>query len=133
MDDHLISGEVGNAKWDAVTRATKEAFEWTDLESVAFDHCGVQWKQDLSTGTVMFSQEKYTDDNLEIELSTDRRKEKDNEGTEKEKKMLAGAGGCLQWIMTKSDPIHAVELNLLQSECKNAKVDILDNYFVKKW
>eukprot|EP00969_Alexandrium_andersonii_P003817 165159-Alexandrium_andersonii.AAC.1 len=69
---------------------------------------GVQWKQDPSTGMVTLSQEKYLHDNLEeIELSTDRRKEKDNDCTEKEKKMLAGAGGCLRWIVAQSDPIHA--------------------------
>ena len=93
-DDYWLAGEVGDDVWDAAVLAAKEAFEWTDWESLAVDHRGAQWKKDPSTGTVTLNQDKYNNANIEeIGLNAGRKTEKDCGCTEKENKLLASAWG----------------------------------------
>eukprot|EP00969_Alexandrium_andersonii_P311227 13752223-Alexandrium_andersonii.AAC.1 len=97
-------------KWARLEARIREAFEWGDWEVQEFTQCGVEWRQNPVDLSIDMDQLKYLRENVhEIPISAERAKDKESGVTEDEARRLSRALGTLQWLVTQTDPLNAVE------------------------
>ena len=126
VDDFLFCGRENCATWKSLCDQIRRKFQWGTWEDdqTGFTQCGV-FIQRLSDGGFELSQKQYVDDLKEISISSERRRNMQEDTTEREKSKLRAALGALSWHAQQVGPHVAASVSLLLSQVNCSKVQQL--------
>ena len=124
VDDFLFSGPSDCAEWNGILTEIKNRFKWTDWESKSFTQCGVQ-VEEQSDGSFHLSQTAYVEKIPEIFLNATRKKQTEENTTDREKGQLRATLGALSWYAQQTAPHVSAEVGLLLSEVSKSTVDTI--------
>ncbi|CAK0867695.1 unnamed protein product [Prorocentrum cordatum] len=123
VDDFLIAGD-GGVRWRDIEVKLQKAFRWTPWEEGSFKQTGLSVMQTAS-GEITIHQKEFIDNITEINISQERRKQRDQKLTDKEMTMLRGALGEIQWVATQTMPKYQAQCSIFQSSGPMATVETL--------
>ncbi|CAE7758749.1 RE1 [Symbiodinium sp. CCMP2456] len=123
VDDFLFGGSKQDQGWQDILQQIKEKFKWGDWESDRFVQCGVQIEQ-CEEGFKL-SQAKYVDTIREIPLSSQRRRDKHQTTTDREKSQLRALLGAISWHAQQVSPHFSAPVSLLLSEVAQSTVSTI--------
>ena len=106
VDDFLLCGQDGNTQWEQIVEQVWKAFRWSPWEQWCFMQTGLQVRQNPKTFEIELDQKEYLYSVEEIDVSAERRKQREAPITEKERTLLRGLLGDLQWLCTQTNMEH---------------------------
>ena len=119
VDDFFWGGTL--AFKEQVIDRVKNRFEISHEDSSSFKYCGSQYIQ--YPGKIIAHQQSYIDN---MEFIPVKRKDKNSELNRKEKRLLRGAAGQLNWVASQTRPDMAFDACAAFVSLKNATIcDIL--------
>lgn len=124
VDDFMFSGHPEDKVWQAVEKAIKAEYRWTDWEQDKFVQCGVLIEREQD-GSYSLSQEKYVEDLKYIPIRASRKRDKHSHTDEYEKTQLRALLGGISWHAQQVAPHFSAEVGLLLSEVNQSTVDTL--------
>ena len=84
VDDFMFAGREDDPLWKEVCAQIRSRFKWGESMEHEFVQCGVKIKR-LADGSFELTQGQYIDDLREIALSSERRRQRENQTSEREK------------------------------------------------
>ena len=122
VDDFLFAGPRDHSGWNQVIERIQKRFKWSDWEEKSFVQCGVTIEEQAD-GSFHLSEPGYVDKIAEINVRSQRRKEKNLPTTEREKTSLRALLGGLSWHAQQVAPHFSAEVSLMLSEVKDSTVE----------
>ncbi|CAE7241426.1 RE1 [Symbiodinium sp. CCMP2592] len=123
VDDFLFAGSDHDQEWQEILRKIKERFKWGDWERDEFIQCGV--KVEKVPGGYALSQAQYVEGLSEIPLNAQRKRQRKENTSEREKSQLRAALGSLSWVAQQTAPHLSAEVSLLLSEVSTSTVETI--------
>ncbi|OLP85776.1 Copia protein [Symbiodinium microadriaticum] len=123
VDDFLFAGKSGDVLWESKLQAIKDRFKWGDWEQNKFTQCGVVVEQ--VEGGFELSQPSYLDKVNEIGVNANRRKNREETTSERERTQLRALLGGISWHAQQVAPYLSAEVGLLLSEVTRSTVDTI--------
>ncbi|CAK9042331.1 unnamed protein product [Durusdinium trenchii] len=105
-------------------KSIQERFRRGEFEEGKFTQCGVQVEQH-SDNSFSLLQEKYMTHTVSVPLSSERRKQRKEPTTDKEKKALRGVLGALSWHCNQVAFRFSAYVSLFLSEIANSTVETI--------
>lgn len=124
VDDFLFVGDASDDVWMRAKKSIQEKFRWGEFEEKRFTQCGVQIEQHADY-SFSLNQEKYMSHTIPIPLTAERRKQRKEETTEKEKKALRGVLGALSWHCSQVGYRFSAYVSLHLSEVPSSTVETI--------
>ena len=118
MDDFLFVGSPSDDVWMSAKKSIQGRLRWGEFEEGKFTQCGVQVEQH-SDNSFSLLQEKYMTHTVPVPLSSERRKQRKEPTTDKEKKALRGVPGALSWHCNQVAFRFSAYVSLFLSEIAN--------------
>ena len=133
VDDFLLGGRSTDPEWLAIRSRIQGLFEWGEWEKNVFTQAGLEVRQLMNYGFEL-TQEQYITKVDPIELTTERRRQKNSPITEKERTAMRGVLGSINWRAVNSDPLACAWHSELQSKVKDGTVaDIIELNKFLRW
>lgn len=121
VDDFLWAGT--ERFQHSVIMRLKQTFRISKENAAMFTYIGIELQK--TNEGIYVSQKKYLEDLKEIEIETNRRKEKQSPITEVERQELRSAIGKLNWLATQTRPDLSYEVCELSTSLKNGTVELI--------
>ena len=126
VDDFVFAGSMEDPLWVETCEQIKGHFRWGEWQEGEFVQCGVLIKR-LADGSFERSQGQYIDDLREITVSSERRRQREEQTTESEKSRLRAVLGALSWCAQQTSPHLSSAVSLCLSRVPKSTVqDILE-------
>lgn len=114
----------GDHVFNQVISALEKKFPFGSQRQGSFTFTGIQVRQEIG-GEIVLSQQEYVQDIPPMDVSRERRKNRDNPITPQELQALRGLIGSLQYSATNTRPDLSCRLSLLQARITCATVNDL--------
>ena len=121
VDDFVFVGKEGNEVWETAKKNLQDHSRWKMWEYDNFLQCGVRVEHQKD-GSFLLSQNEFVDELREIQITSQRRKEKDNALTPQEQTELRGLLGGLGWKCEQTRPQYSAATGLQRSRIEQATV-----------
>ena len=121
VDDFVFVGKEGNMVWETARKKLQDHYRWKMWEHDNFLQCGVRVKHQKD-GVFLLSQNEFIDEKREIQISSQRREEKDSPVTPQERTELRSLLGDLGWKCELTGPEHSAATGLQRSRIEQATV-----------
>ena len=128
--DDLLCGGGEEARKSILSLETELGFG--SIEHNAFNYCGKNISQDLTTGVITVSMEEYHSNLKTVVIPTHRRGDPAAALTPAEQKQLRGLLGSLQWLVAQVRVDHGYALSVLQGETPNMGALMKANALAKR-
>ena len=115
------SEEQGTRHGNQQEKKLQDHYRWKMWEHDNFLHCGVRVEHQKDGGFLL-SQNEFADELREIQISSQRRKEKDSPVTPQERTELRGLLGGLGWKCEQRGPQHSAATEFQRSRLEQATV-----------
>ena len=119
VDDFVFVGKEGNEVWETAKKNLQDHYRWKMWEYDNFLQCGVRVEHQKD-GSFLLSQNEFVDELREIQITSQRRKEKDNSLTPQEQTELRGLLGGLGWKCEQTGPQYSAATGLQRSRIEQA-------------
>ena len=124
VDDFVFIGNPQDEYWQRAKKSIQEAFRWGEFEEDKFTQCGVQISRQPDGGYTL-NQERYMSHSLPVPLNSERRKQRKEPATEKEKSAMRGVLGAMSWHCSQVGFRYAAYVSLLLSQVPQATVETI--------
>ena len=121
VDDFLWAGTERFQQ--SVIMKLKQTFTISTENAASFTYVGIELQK--TDEGIYVAQKKYLEELTEIEIHSDRRKEKESPINEDERKLLRSAIGKLNWLATQTRPDLSYDVCELGTNLKNGTVELL--------
>ena len=120
----MFVGSPSDDVWMSAKKSIQGRLRWGEFEEGKFTQCGVQVEQH-SDNSFSLLQEKYMTHTVSVPLSSERRKQRKEPTTDKEKKALRGVLGALSWHCNQVAFRFSAYVSLFLSEIANSTVETI--------